>query len=285
MSYFGSRNWHQGDGTPWPEFGELESTRQAWMDGSCKRLAAGGVRLSGSATFRWIPAPPTYQEVILSEPSLAGYWPLHEIGGTVAHDVAHSHDGAYVGTYFLSQGSIGSVKTGSSVLLNGGHIRTPNLGPFPSTAFSFELWMRPSTNANTVQIVIGTLNDPAHALYLYLDVFGGGPGRIQFANGLGGFGMLASAGSVHTATDYHLVVTGSATASSHINAYLNGVLTDQSPQDWSTGGGITINDIEDWGRKFNDSVGNNFIGRMSNLAVYTAELSGGQVLAHYHAGT
>lgn len=33
-SYFGSRNWHQGDGTPWPEFGEKEGVRQQWRDGS-----------------------------------------------------------------------------------------------------------------------------------------------------------------------------------------------------------------------------------------------------------
>ena len=33
-SYFGSRNWHKGDGTDWPDFGELEHARQAWRDGS-----------------------------------------------------------------------------------------------------------------------------------------------------------------------------------------------------------------------------------------------------------
>jgi len=33
-SYFGSRNWHKGDGTPIPPFGELETVRQTWRDGS-----------------------------------------------------------------------------------------------------------------------------------------------------------------------------------------------------------------------------------------------------------
>jgi hypothetical protein len=33
-SFFGSRNWHKGDGTSWPEFGELENTKQKWRDGS-----------------------------------------------------------------------------------------------------------------------------------------------------------------------------------------------------------------------------------------------------------
>jgi hypothetical protein len=32
--YFGSRNWHQGDGTPEPEFGELAGIRQKWRNGS-----------------------------------------------------------------------------------------------------------------------------------------------------------------------------------------------------------------------------------------------------------
>jgi hypothetical protein len=33
-SWFGSRNWHKGDGSPWPEFGELENAKQTWRDGS-----------------------------------------------------------------------------------------------------------------------------------------------------------------------------------------------------------------------------------------------------------
>jgi hypothetical protein len=32
--FLGSRNWHQGDRTPWPEFGELESAKQIWENGS-----------------------------------------------------------------------------------------------------------------------------------------------------------------------------------------------------------------------------------------------------------
>jgi hypothetical protein len=33
-SYFGSRNWHKGDGSPIPPYGELENAKQAWRDGS-----------------------------------------------------------------------------------------------------------------------------------------------------------------------------------------------------------------------------------------------------------
>lgn len=32
--FFGSRNWHKGDGNPWPEFGEKENTRQTWVNGA-----------------------------------------------------------------------------------------------------------------------------------------------------------------------------------------------------------------------------------------------------------
>lgn len=32
--FFGSRNWHKGDGNEWPEFGELETTRQTWVNGA-----------------------------------------------------------------------------------------------------------------------------------------------------------------------------------------------------------------------------------------------------------
>ena len=34
LTYFGSRNWHAGDGTPWPDFGEREDTQQVWRNGS-----------------------------------------------------------------------------------------------------------------------------------------------------------------------------------------------------------------------------------------------------------
>jgi len=33
-SWLGSRNWHDGDGTAWPVFGEKESTSQIWRNGS-----------------------------------------------------------------------------------------------------------------------------------------------------------------------------------------------------------------------------------------------------------
>ena len=32
--YFGSRNWHKGDATPWPDFGETEDAKQAYRNGS-----------------------------------------------------------------------------------------------------------------------------------------------------------------------------------------------------------------------------------------------------------
>jgi len=32
-NYFGSRNWHEGDGTPWPVYGERESVKQGWDAG------------------------------------------------------------------------------------------------------------------------------------------------------------------------------------------------------------------------------------------------------------
>jgi hypothetical protein len=32
--FFGSRNWHNGDGTEWPPFGELEGVRQRWVNGA-----------------------------------------------------------------------------------------------------------------------------------------------------------------------------------------------------------------------------------------------------------
>ena len=31
--YLGSRNWHKGDGTPWPTYGEMETTPQRWTNG------------------------------------------------------------------------------------------------------------------------------------------------------------------------------------------------------------------------------------------------------------
>jgi len=36
--FFGSRNWHQNDGTPEPDFGETASAQQIWRDGSFATL-------------------------------------------------------------------------------------------------------------------------------------------------------------------------------------------------------------------------------------------------------
>ena len=47
--FFGSRNWHQGDGTEWPPFGELEDTPQEWRNGSFPvafRMRGSSVRRS-----------------------------------------------------------------------------------------------------------------------------------------------------------------------------------------------------------------------------------------------
>lgn len=34
LTYFTSRNWHEGDRSPWPEFGETEDAQQRWRNGS-----------------------------------------------------------------------------------------------------------------------------------------------------------------------------------------------------------------------------------------------------------
>jgi hypothetical protein len=44
-SFFGSRNWHKGDGTPIPPFGEKETVRQTWRDGSFPTIQPDKVRI------------------------------------------------------------------------------------------------------------------------------------------------------------------------------------------------------------------------------------------------
>jgi len=44
-SYLGSRNWHQGDGSPWPEFGELENAKQSWRNGALGQILPNQVNV------------------------------------------------------------------------------------------------------------------------------------------------------------------------------------------------------------------------------------------------
>ncbi len=45
LTYFGSRNWHAGDGTPWPEYGEIEGAKQRWRNGSFVGRRPAAVRV------------------------------------------------------------------------------------------------------------------------------------------------------------------------------------------------------------------------------------------------
>jgi len=44
-NYIHSRNWHAGDGTPWPEFGELEDARQTWLSGALGQIFPNAVNV------------------------------------------------------------------------------------------------------------------------------------------------------------------------------------------------------------------------------------------------
>jgi len=48
-SYLGSRNWHQGDGSPWPEFGELETATQRWRNGALGQILPNQVNVGDGA--------------------------------------------------------------------------------------------------------------------------------------------------------------------------------------------------------------------------------------------
>jgi len=43
--YIGSRNWHAGDGSPWPEFGELETAKQSWRNGALGQIFPNAVNV------------------------------------------------------------------------------------------------------------------------------------------------------------------------------------------------------------------------------------------------
>jgi len=43
--YIGSRNWHAGDGSPWPEFGELETAKQSWRNGALGQILPEAVNV------------------------------------------------------------------------------------------------------------------------------------------------------------------------------------------------------------------------------------------------
>lgn len=63
-SYLGSRNWHAGDGSAWPEFGETEEATQTWNNGELGQLLPNAVNVGdGSCIGSTIVGP------VLSEPT------------------------------------------------------------------------------------------------------------------------------------------------------------------------------------------------------------------------
>jgi hypothetical protein len=69
----------------------------SFFEGSIARVAIYGTRLTEAQVAAHRAAIETYDAVVLAEPSLVAYYPLDEIGGTIAHDVVGGRDGEYVG--------------------------------------------------------------------------------------------------------------------------------------------------------------------------------------------
>ena len=105
---------------------------------------------SGVATDTFPGANGTNAEVVADSP--VSYWRLAESSGTSAADSSGTNTGTYTGGYTLSQNGALPGDSNSSTSFNGstGYVNIPDAASLhPTSNFSVEAWVRPTTSTGT----------------------------------------------------------------------------------------------------------------------------------------
>lgn len=229
-------------------------------------------------------APPaaassTYPDVVMSD-SPAMYWRLGEQSGTVAHDRTSNHrDGTYLRGPVLGVPGAIVGDTDTSVLFGHRTFMRWNPGSRYKGTFTVEAWVRPERgkpaqiffSTGTYGFQLGLRQDPDGTRSITIDT---GNGR----NWWGNWGAIYPYRLGHW---LHVVVSFGPIAGS---IFANGQLLGQIDDIWGAPpllfapahpvivGGETGNP-DAW-----------FAGEIDEVAVYTYELNGDQVVAHYETG-
>jgi len=218
--------------------------------------------------FATSPGNPTYQAVVLAEPSLVSYWQLNEASGTTATDSTGGNNGTYTGGFTLNQ--TGYHLSGPAVLLNGstGYVSIPDATNLHlSSGITLEAIIKSSSASNFAGII--SKYDPASSNFGYA--------IAPVSNTLGvwcGSGSWTSGVKNIIDNNWHHIAA-TITSGGAINIYVDGHLdnTGQQTPNVSNTHALYI------GR---DGTGTlYFNGLISNAAVYNTVLSAASILNHY----
>ena len=214
-----------------------------------------------------------YKNVVINDAPIA-YWPLNDASGTSLADVMSNPANATAsGGVTVAQAAI-APGLGTCLLLDGSTNRidiAPSVTKFAiAGAITVEGWVKYSQSGG------GNIFSCA-----YNNGF-----RVQIGGGAGGSGVnvifnaanvLSSPANLSPNTLYHAVVTAS---SSGVKIYVNGSLVASNTTAWSSMDGSAVSlGYTATGRPL-EPMG----GSLSNVAVYSKELSSDRIAAHYTSG-
>ncbi len=161
--YFGSRNWHQGDGTPWPALGEVETIAQQWRDGSFPTTKPDARRIGTQPCIEG-----TGQDDIQPGPLIAGVdarcWQVAPPWGGLAAGGSLGPDGGIVSPHGLAGGGASKGAAVKGGLAGGGDVtigRAPAIvqsatanaaGSNPSASITWGV----ATTAGNLLVVVAT---------------------------------------------------------------------------------------------------------------------------------
>lgn len=213
-----------------------------------------------------------YDTAVLAD-NPVGYWPLGELSGTTAADLSTNNlPGTYTGSVVLGQTPLASqINDSVNLPTTAGMLTQTNAlyGLNPNN-ISLELWIKPTA--------LGGFQEA-------MSSGSGGGYRMLCTNDtlwfLIGGSIACITGSVLTnGNPYHVVMVQDSVAAA-VYVYLNGALIFTAASSLTNPGGsqnIAVGSLDGAGSQ-------QFLGNVSNAAVYNYALTAAQVLAHYTAGT
>ena len=217
----------------------------------------------------------TYAERILAD-GAAAYWRLNEASGTSAADSAGTHPGAISGGVTL--GVPGVVPASATAMSFDGTGRI-DLASFPplGSAFTLELWAQPTADAPFGRAMLNR-RITADGDFQWGRVGVGAGALTRFVYASGTQLQLDHPVEVPLGSWAHFVVTG---AAGQITQYCNGVAGPSAAQSIAGAGGGAMSIGAYGGEPINPPY--EWIGALSDVAMYPRALTAADVLAHYNA--
>lgn len=273
----------------WRIGGDVSWSGDPYLNGSIDEVSVYGAPLSrdsilahyaASGRTANVPTAPTdaYGKAVYNEqPDL--FWRLSEATGTTAVDASGQDSN---GTYFgaTTQGAAGALagQTNTAVAFNGGSVISTKAYNNPTT-YSLEAWVKTTSQIGGKIIGFGNSSSGDSSAYdRHIFMLDGG--KLRFGVWIGSESTIDSTTTVNDGNWHYVLATQSPDGQ---KLYVDGVLqasnTQASAQDyvgyWHVGRDVT------WGGSSSYA----FNGTIDEVAVYSSELTAGDVSQHYSLGT